>query len=613
MGQKKAILKESIQNILYMLRLLQQYKHQVIPVFLFMTVFQGIYPLLLVSLPKYSIDYITKSHSIDELLMFFTVAASFLFLVRFISTALKNRYNLYISTARTGCFESMLILKTFSMRYAALEDPAIQDLLSKARQVSWSQNSGAEGALRELGVIFANLITMIGYIVIIANLNPLLPAILTLLVGINWLLYKKARNYEYSLRNENANIERRMEYLDDTMSLIDCGKDIRLFGLSGFLSSKFTFLFQKRKATLKKEKYHILFTDVFSALLSALRECLVYGFLVYSYWKGMLDIGDFLLYFGALIGFSTVLVQIAGSISKIGLNAKCISDFKAIMELPEETQDAAVEMDMPQTVEILFDHISFHYAGSTRMILEDLCLEIKQGERVAVVGENGAGKSTLIKMLIGLYDPINGRILINGKDAKEYSKGMRYQMCSAVFQDIYQYAFTLEENITFSEPEQVQREHLKRCMNQSGLDDFVSSLPDGTATMLRKDFDISGIELSGGLEQKMALARALYKNTPLLILDEPTAALDPLAEQALYEKLDSLSNGKTAIYISHRLSSTQFCDKIAFLQNGRMVEYGSHQELMKKGGYYAEMFQVQSMYYRDEGNKAGMEEGQNNG
>ena len=248
--------------------------------------------------------------------------------------------------------------------------------------------------------------------------------------------------------------------------------------------------------------------------------------------------------------------------------------------------------------------MSFTYPGSEKPTLKDLNLTIRPGEKIALVGLNGAGKSTLVKLLCGLYRPTSGTIRVGGRSLSSYGREEYFSLIAAVFQDVKLLPLTIAQNVASDNGDGIDRERVKQCLSLAGLGEMAESLPKKEDTPLGRGVLDDGIELSGGERQKVWMARAFYKRAPILILDEPTAALDPLAEQEIYEKYVRMSEGKTSLFISHRLASTRFCDRIWLLENGRVTEQGSHEELMRKKGAYARLFEVQGKYYRKEAAKA---------
>ena len=249
--------------------------------------------------------------------------------------------------------------------------------------------------------------------------------------------------------------------------------------------------------------------------------------------------------------------------------------------------------------EITFDRVTFRYDGAKTDTLKDISFTIGSGEKIALVGLNGSGKTTLVKLLCGLYEPTSGEIRINGVPVKKFYRRDYYKLFSPVFQDVETSFFSLAETVVAGSGDEPDYSLAKQCMRRAGLGPKIDSLPNGIYTKLDKQVNEDGIELSGGEVQKLMLARALYKDAPVLVLDEPTAALDPISESRVYEEYMRLSDRKSSLFISHRLASTRFCDRILYLDNGRIAEEGTHGELVDKGGKYAKLFEIQSCWYRD--------------
>ncbi|WP_050008393.1 ABC transporter ATP-binding protein [Butyrivibrio sp. WCE2006] len=291
------------------------------------------------------------------------------------------------------------------------------------------------------------------------------------------------------------------------------------------------------------------------------------------------------------------LLQRFGDYKKASLET---DDFRSFIELDiDDDEKDCIEIPKADTYEIEFKNVSYKYAKAETYALKDLNLKIHPGEKLAVLGLNGAGKTTMIKLLLRLYDPTEGVITINGTDIRKYRREDYYRLFAPVFQNVEIFAFLMSENIAMYSREELNRARAKECAISAGLEEKLNSLIKGIDTPLTNVVEEDGIDLSGGEKQKLALARALYKGSKIVVLDEPTSALDAIAEQRLYEQFDEMIGEKSAVYISHRLASTRFCDKVVMFENGSMVELGSHDELMEKNGKYADMFNVQAQYYRD--------------
>ncbi|MBR5868534.1 MAG: ABC transporter ATP-binding protein, partial [Clostridia bacterium] len=326
-----------------------------------------------------------------------------------------------------------------------------------------------------------------------------------------------------------------------------------------------------------------------------------YGYLIHLVSTGAIGIGDFVLYFGAVTGFSGFVGRIVFDMNQLNYANLLMNDLRAFLDNSDEPDpaDPAPLPDGPFSVE--FRNVTFSYPGSAP-VLQDFSLSIASGEKIALVGVNGAGKTTIVKLLCGFYRPDSGEILLNGISIQNYRKKDLYSLFSAVFQDIFILPFTLAENISMVTLDQTDMPRVETCLRQVGLWDTIAAYPEGPRSFMLKEV-MDGIVLSGGQNQKLLMARALYKDAPFLILDEPTAALDPIAESETYQQFHTLTGNKTALYISHRLASTRFCDRIVFLSDGVAAEVGTHEELMSLGGAYAEMFDIQSHYYKEEGDE----------
>ena len=318
-----------------------------------------------------------------------------------------------------------------------------------------------------------------------------------------------------------------------------------------------------------------------------------------------MSIADFTLYLGAVRSFFYVLQQVFNNLSDMKAQSREINDFRSFLEYPERKvllQDTAHPPLLGQkSYEFKFENVSFRYPESERYALKNLNLTLAAGERLAVVGLNGAGKSTFIKLLCGLYTPTEGRILLNGVDIRCYDKREYYELFSPVFQNVEMFAFPMDENVSMKVAGETDSALAEEYLRAAGLGEKIDSLPKGVKTDLLKIISEDGVELSGGESQKLALARALYKNAPVVVLDEPTSALDALAEYHMYQSFDSMIGQKSAVYISHRLSSTRFCDHVAMFADGELKEYGTHESLLAAGGAYREMFEVQAQYYKEGG------------
>lgn len=308
---------------------------------------------------------------------------------------------------------------------------------------------------------------------------------------------------------------------------------------------------------------------------------------------------DFVFYFGVIGGFSGWLNGIVGDFNRLYSFNLGISELREYFDYPDKANHSTGIALPNDTFSIEFKNVSYQYPGSDTNTIENLNFKIEKGEKIAIVGINGAGKTTIVKLICGLYTPKSGEILINSQPLNDYNREEYYKLFSVVFQDIFMLPLSIAKNISSSTEEETDRQKVQNAINLAGLSSKIDSLPNGINTRLIKSVFEDAVDLSGGEMQKLALARALYKNGKALILDEPTAALDPIAESNIYTEYDRMTVGHTSIFISHRLASTRFCNRIFFLEDGKIIECGNHNELMSQKGKYFEMFDIQSHYYKD--------------
>lgn len=329
-----------------------------------------------------------------------------------------------------------------------------------------------------------------------------------------------------------------------------------------------------------------------------MREAVAYAYLIYLVTKGTLTVSEFVFYFGIITGFSNWVVNLVYSYSQI---ERCCNECQAYRNYieTEDVSQQGNEFTDKTVASIVFDNVSFRYPSAEKDTLKNINLAFKSGENIAIVGENGAGKTTLVKLLCGLYAPTNGKITVNSKDIAVFSKDSYFDLFSAIFQDYFFLPMTIAQNI--SAEIEYDKEKLYCAFEKAGILDKINTLENKENTLMDKEVYKNAVDFSGGEKQKLLLAKAIYKNAPVLILDEPTAALDPIAENELYLKYNALTKDKLSFFISHRLSSTRFCDRILFVSDGQIAEQGTHDELMTLKGAYYRMYQMQSYYYREQG------------
>ncbi len=492
--------------------------------------------------------------------------------------------------------------KAISLDYGKFESPEIREAEAKADFATCGHTgTGVEFFVYSFGDVLVSVGGIVLYACIATGIHPLIVVMLIAISLIQMGAARLARKCETRQKQEKARIVTKQEYIGKQAFDVPAGKDIRLFLLDEWLEGLYGKLNRRMLRLLRKEKGMYFLADLTGIVLQFLRDAVCFWYLLLLMAKGM-PASRFVLYLGIISGFGAWFTQLGDALSMLLRTNTHVQDLRNYMEIKNEFLHGEGETLPGLTAfGVEFSHVGFAYPGSETKILDDVSFSIRPGERLALVGSNGAGKSTIVKLLCGFYRPTEGKILVGGKDITALDMDWYMAHIAAVFQKSLVLSFSIAENVSGKPPEQTDAARCEKALRLAGLWDKVDSLPRKTDTCLGKEVEEDGISLSGGELQKLMLARALYQGASLLLLDEPTAALDAIAESEMYERYGTLLEGKTALFISHRLASTRFCDRILFLKDGKIAEEGTHGELMRRGGLYREMFDVQSKYYREGG------------
>lgn len=481
------------------------------------------------------------------------------------------------------------------------ESTAFKEKAEKASQAVESNSSAAEAIWNVLTDIFINLGCFIIYLLLLTNVEPLLVIVTLITSVLGYFVNKRINRWGYDHREEEYKLINEMSNITNSCQNISLGKDIRVFSMRPWLEGLYKTTNNLMNAFIAKRESVYLWTNIIDVILSFLRNGIAYFYLITMVIKGNLSASEFLLYYGAINGFTNFIISILEHFTTLYKQSLEISTLREFTETPEpfkfEEGKSVKESDF-DSFELELKDVSFKYPEAESYTLKNVNLKIKPGEKLAIVGLNGAGKTTIVKLLCGFYDPTEGQVLLNGIDIREFNRRDYYKLICAVFQKFSKLSVTLAENVAQTR-EGINKEKVLECLNKAGLSEKIENLPKGIDTHIGKEVFEDGVELSGGELQRLMLARALYKASPLLILDEPTAALDPIAENDIYLKYSSMTEGKTSLFISHRLASTRFCDRIIFIAEGGIAEEGTHESLLAKKGKYAELFEVQAQYYKD--------------
>lgn len=493
--------------------------------------------------------------------------------------------------------------KAMTVNFEHLENPDVMDTFSKAQNSSGGNLQGVEGMMKTgVECMSTMAVAFVGF-VIMGTLHPLILLLLCVTAACSFVMNDRVNAYtKKTVWDVLAPWWRKNSYMNNISTEFKAAKDIRMFHLTDWILAKCRVLNEYRYNMQKKNERNWLFVGIFDNVMWVLSQVGIYAFIINAVLKHEVSIANAFLYVTTAETFYNSINSVLKNISALRQRSREVSDFRSFLDFDGgDIEDSGLTVPECNRYEFVFENVSFCYPKAEKYALKELNLTLKQGERLAVVGLNGAGKSTFIKLLLRLYEPTSGRILLNGVDIGSYQKRSYYHLFAPLFQEVELFAFPLAENISMDTPENTDVARAEECLHMAGFDNKLKELPKGIHTEVLKVIDEEGLDFSGGERQKLALARALYKDAPIVVLDEPTAALDALAEYELYQNFDRMIGGKSAIYISHRLSSTRFCDHIAMFMEGQMVEYGTHEELLKKKGPYANMFELQAQYYVEEG------------
>ncbi|WDV44224.1 ABC transporter ATP-binding protein [Clostridiaceae bacterium M8S5] len=563
--------------------------------FFIFTILELVFPFFSILLPKMLIDNILNPHinSIIYIVILYFVSTS---IVGFTKTYIKENCHTKISLLRLTYLKKQT-QKLLRMDYKYVESAMFYEENGRAFSATSTTENGVEGVYHRLFKSPSVLLSCIALSIWLSYVNILIFLGLILNLLVNLWIQKQVNDYQYSLKRDISHQERKKRYYYDITHDFSYGKDIRLYSLKERIIHNYKDELKKfisLHKLIQKKQFILGFLGLLSLLIS---NMLMYGILIYKVVGGM-SIANFSMYLALIIQLTFLLNTLLTDISFIYIETAYISDLFKLLDSDLVENKGNKKAIKNSTLDIKFKNVSFKYPKSDIYVFKNLNLHIPKNQRLGIVGINGSGKSTFIKLLVGLFNVTDGDILINDISINEFDKKELFSMFSVLFQDVNILAYTLGENIACTND--VDNEKAIKVLHKAGLSHLANKSTSGLSQMMLKIIDANGRILSGGESQKLAIARSLYKDGNMVIMDEPTSALDALAEAEIYEKFNSLIENKTSIFISHRLSSTKFCDKIAFFSNDGLAEYGTHQELMDLKGSYYNMFITQGRYYQKE-------------
>ena len=578
--------------------------------------FSGIYLASLV------IDGVTGGKPVSYLLTAAAIVCG-IDLVSFFIQHINNRHFNANDMIYFKNVERFLWEKVINMDYARVEDIDTRNKLDNAKTYIYNSNTGLPSLLNLSAHVFRNIFELILAFILAAPVLFTSSGEITdfksfmlsgwgvvavfLICGISAFiqsafLIPKSEKYMNEVRTDKAIHQAERErsfFLNHTIYNYRNGKNIHIYAEQELIEERYKKAQNTITSLWKKAFVKVMLVTRSFDLIELFITIMLYGFAIFRAVSGAMTAGEvvaFVMYFSriqyAVLGISDV---IASLLSRAPMWQQ-IFDF---LDIPDEKYKGTIPTEKRDDNEYEFEfrHVYFKYPDSEDYVLKDVNLKWRIGEKMALVGKNGCGKSTLVKLLCRLYDPTEGEITLNGIDIRKYKYEEYMALFSVVFQDSKLFSFSLAENVAVDT--EYDAERVESCVRRAGLSERLDTMENGIETCLYKDFDDKGVEISGGEMQKLCLARAIYKGSPFIVLDEPTAALDPISEHDIYTKFNGIVGTRTAIYISHRLSSCRFCDEITVMENGRIAERGSHDELLSKGGVYTELWTAQAEYYKD--------------
>ncbi len=588
-------------RLFYVFRLVWKTRPWILFAMLFMAVFNGIMPVLNAQIGARLLNSLADAYVGKA--AFQTVMGLLIlqFAYLFVNSLIQNVYTILNRIGGelvTNHIKQKIMNKAKEVDLASFDRPGFYEKLENANREAGQRPTQIIGSTFS---IVSTIISMVSFVVILWAISPFAPFLIVIIsvpsAIINFVYRKKNVNY---MRRRSKD-RRQMTYFSNLMVDKDMVKEIRLFALSDELVQRYHSVFLRYFAGLKKlivqeGVWHIVLT-----VLSNLVNCGLFLYVAKGVCDGTVPVGDYALYTGALNQISLGVASLIGTTATIYEGTLFIDNMISFMK-EKKTIVPLLPDPLPLSRKkghsIVFEHVSFRYPGTVRNVLEDINLTLNPGETAVLVGLNGAGKTTLIKLLTRLYDPTEGTIYLDGQDIRAYQVEELYKLFGIIFQDFGKYAVSVAQNISFGDLSKKEtREGVVQAARQGNAESFIDRLPNGYDTPLMRIFEENGVEPSIGQWQKLSISRAFYSDSDILILDEPTAALDPLAEQEIFNQFDALRQDKTTIFVSHRLSSATTASKIIVLENGRILELGSHRELMRQKGRYYELFHTQAKRY----------------
>lgn len=588
------------ENIKYMLKNWLLWDKKSLVYFLIRVPALVLQPIVTAYIPKAMIDCINDGVTVGRLTLVVGLLSVLVVLTTWLAPFMQELLNGSARIIRMR-YAMIAFRKNLNTEYTNIESPEGREKNKRAMEFYRSYYSGSADFLDSCNQFCVCIVGVVTSLALIYKINIVMILIILATCVCEFFLLKFLNAKEKKTKDKRSSVFVRFDYYYNLSRDFSAAKDIRLYGFTDYFLQAVAKIIYELEEINQKYMHQSIKVGGTRALLNLLRELVAYAYLTYLVCRGRLFVSDFIFYFGIITGFSNWIMNAVYQYSNL---ERCCNDCAAFREFVESTEESEskpnVNFDSVDSIE--FKNVSFTYPSADKSTINNMSFKVSKGENIAIVGENGAGKTTAIKLLCGLYYPTTGDISVNGKSSRDFSANSYFNLFSAVFQDYYFMPMTIAENICTTS--NYDKEKLYAAFDKAGILDKINTLPNKEKSYMIKDVYKDAVDFSGGEKQKLLLAKAIYKNAPILILDEPTAALDPIAENELYLKYNEMTDNRISFFISHRLSSTRFCDRILFIKDGRVAESGTHEELMALKGAYYRMYQIQSYYYKENGGEA---------
>jgi ATP-binding cassette, subfamily B, bacterial len=594
---------QALKNVPPVLRIVWDSSPWVVALGLFFRVLVSVVPVGAVIVTKNIIDHIqaitkgqTQFHGYSDYLWKLVVLEFVLVVAAGVFSRVIDYYDRVLADRYTRHVSIQVMEQASALDLQAYENPLYYDRLERARV----QATDRLAMIQQLGRLFQQAVTTIAFSSAIFYYSPLLLLILIICLIPAFLGESHFAFLNYALNFRQTPVKRELDYLRQVGGSKEAAKELKLFGLSRFLTERFTFLSDQVLAQNLALSRRRLVAATPLSILSTAGYYVAYVWVIYQTARGRKTYGDFVLLTTAVTNAQSNISQLFSTLSGIADQALFLTDLLAFFEMKPTVLSKPNALPAPRPIRqgFEFKNVSFHYPGTHRLILENLNFSLEPDERIALIGQNGQGKTTIVKLMTRLYDPTGGRVLLDGVDLRDYNIEDLCREIGVIFQDFMRYEMTARENIAVGRIEFLQDDvRIHSAAEKSLADGVIDRLPNRYEQMLGRRFE-GGVDLSGGEWQKLALARAYLREAQVLILDEPTAALDARAEFEVFQRFNELTESKMALFISHRFSTVRMAERIIVLENGSIAEEGSHEQLMARGGRYADMFELQASSYR---------------